>query len=88
MTTQIEVQNLKCGGCANTITKKINELKGIEQVEVDTESKVVTVTHDDNSSAEDIKQVLRKNGYPEVGEENNFIHKATSVFSCATGKLG
>ena len=87
MTTLIQIQNLKCGGCANTITKKINELPGIEQINVDTESKTVTVTHSKTTNVEDIKQVLRKNGYPEVGEENNFINKATSMFSCATGKL-
>ena len=38
MTTTLEIQNLKCGGCAHTIISKLNELEGIQNVSVDTES--------------------------------------------------
>jgi hypothetical protein len=35
MTYQIQVENIKCGGCAKTIRTTIGELAGIDSVDVD-----------------------------------------------------
>ena len=39
MNTTFEIQNLKCHGCANTITTKLSNLKGIKDVLVNNETK-------------------------------------------------
>ena len=87
-----QVENLKCGGCENTIQKKLKELNGLEEIEVNIEDKVVTVFT--NATAVDgirnlISQKLTSLGYPEAGQEgsNTLKTKATSVVSCAIGKI-
>jgi copper chaperone CopZ len=49
MITTLEIQNLKCGGCALTITRKLTELHGIENVTVNTVVHSVTIesTHEE-----------------------------------------
>ena len=37
MNTTINIQNLKCGGCANTITKNLAQLEAITEVTVNVE---------------------------------------------------
>jgi copper chaperone CopZ len=34
-TESIAIANLSCGGCVNTITKKLNNITGVEKVGVD-----------------------------------------------------
>ena len=34
MTTIIKIQNLKCGGCANTIIKKVSDIENVTNVNV------------------------------------------------------
>ena len=64
MNIEILVENIKCGGCANSITKKILQQNGVKSVEVDIERGSVQIEGDTalrNSYAE----VLRGLGYPE-----------------------
>ncbi|MCF6307912.1 MAG: heavy-metal-associated domain-containing protein [Flavobacteriaceae bacterium] len=87
MNTTIVVQNLKCGGCANTITTKISTLENVSNVMVDVATSSVSF---DTNSEEDIATVKNKLtaiGYPAEGENNNVISKAKSFVSCATGKM-
>ena len=42
MTTIIKIQNLKCGGCANTIMKKISTIENVTNVNVNIEKSTVT----------------------------------------------
>jgi copper chaperone len=42
MKTTLEIQNLKCGGCAHTIISKLNGLKGIQNVSVNIETNTVS----------------------------------------------
>lgn len=80
-----EVQNIRCGGCANTITKALSEL--FEDVAVDVASKTVTVETEDESKIEKGALVLKKLGYPLTGENSGALDKAKSFVSCAIGKL-
>lgn len=85
-TTTIQIENLKCGGCASTIKKGLNALESIEQVEVNVEESSVSIT----TNAINLKEVrdkLSKMGYPEVGDKNTIAHKAKSYVSCAVGRL-
>lgn len=87
METKIYIQNLKCGGCANTIVKNLSQLNSISNIGVDVEESAVTfemVNEDDLIKA---KEILKKIGYPEDGEANSLGSKAKSYVSCAIGKM-
>ena len=87
-----EVQNIRCSGCANTITKALlNE--GFSEVEVDLscEPRKVTVDIENEALVAHFRATLRKLGYPLIDEEIGFLDnanlKAKSVVSCAIGKF-
>jgi len=85
--TTLEILNLKCGGCSNTIKKGILSIDGVTDVFVDVEASNVTIETKDNSVLTKVKNKLSMMGYPEVGDSNTIIHKAKSFVSCATGKM-
>jgi copper chaperone len=86
MTTDIHIENLKCGGCATTIKKGLLSIGAIEEVTVDVEKSIVSVTSE-NENLQAIKEKLSKLGYPEVGDKNTIVHKAKSFVSCAVGRI-
>ena len=86
----IEVENIRCGGCANTITHSLQKLEGVSSVSVDIENGRVTVTMDIDDR-DRLVAALLKNGYPEKGSAEGLQAakaKAKSFVSCAIGKLG
>ncbi|AWH73214.1 heavy metal transporter [Dokdonia sp. Dokd-P16] len=87
MKTSIIVQNLKCGGCAKTITSKISELDYISNVQVNTETATVSFTTQGTEDALSVKEKLKSLGYPSIEDENGMLSKAKSFVSCATGKM-
>ncbi len=92
MEYKFQVENIRCGGCANTITKKLREINGVKDVHVNVEDKQVIVTTEPTIDAEIhhiLSEKLVKLGYPEVGTigSNSLKTKATSVVSCAIGKV-
>ena len=87
MKTTLEIQNLKCGGCAHTISTKLNDLNQISNIEVDTEKCLVTFSYTTESSLLEAKVLLAKLGYPEVGDKNAIATKAKSFVSCAIGRI-
>lgn len=86
MEQKIYIENLKCGGCASTIIKGLNSIKGVENTVVDVENSMIGFSSEE-SILEQVKQKLSKLGYPEVGDKNTVLHKAKSFVSCATGKM-
>ena len=91
MKYKFEVENIRCGGCANTITKKLSAIHGVEVLDVNVEDKQVVVTAQSaNANLQNtLSEKLNKLGYPEAGSmgSNNLKTKATSVVSCAIGKV-
>lgn len=87
-----EVANIRCGGCANTITKALNEA-GFTEVNVDLscEPRKVSAEIADEAQLAQFKAVLRKLGYPlsgeDVGELDSAALKLKSFVSCAIGKI-
>lgn len=82
---EIQVENIKCGGCMNSIKKAIAAIAGVQAVEVLKETETVVV----EGAAElrnTITEKLASLGYPEKGN-NNLIHKAKSFVSCAIGRV-
>lgn len=92
MITVFEVANVRCGGCANTITKALNEA-GFNEVSVDLscEPRKVTVEIADDAQLAQFKAILRTLGYPLASDERGFgedtLLKAKSIVSCALGKI-
>lgn len=87
MKTELVIQNLKCGGCANTITTKLSELKEISMVHVDVESSKVTFEHESEETIHSAVEKLAVLGYPVEGDKNTVISKAKSFVSCAVGRM-
>lgn len=89
MEIRIEVENIRCGGCANTITKKLLENEQIQAVDVDIENQAITL-HSDADVRETALQTLFGLGYPERGSVEgleSLKEKAKSVVSCAIGRI-
>lgn len=83
---ELKVANIRCGGCANTITKKLSE--EFTGVKVDIENGIVTVNEDDEAK---LRESLKDLGYPPVdltlGTFEGGVMKAKSFVSCAIGKV-
>lgn len=87
MKTSIIVQNLKCGGCAKTITEKLSGIDHISKVEVNTENSMVSFLYESTEDALVARDTLASLGYPSVDSKNNLGHKTRSFVSCAMGRL-
>lgn len=87
MKTSILVQNLKCGGCANTITTKLSNIANISNLQVDVEESKVSFNYLNETDAFLVKEKLKNLGYPSIEDANSLSSKAKSFVSCATGKL-
>ena len=85
--TTIKIQNLKCHGCANTITKGLQSIEGISEVNILVEESAVNFEMTDEKLIEQVKEKLLKMGYPEEEAKNTTIHKAKSYVSCAIGRI-
>jgi len=92
MIQTFEVANIRCGGCANTITKALQEagFKGIS-VDLSCEPRKVTVEAANEAQLAQFTTILRKLGYPLTDIDNGLIEgtvlKAKSFVSCAVGKF-
>ncbi|NEV94320.1 heavy-metal-associated domain-containing protein [Psychroflexus sp. YR1-1] len=87
MQTKITVQNLKCGGCANTISKHLNAFEDVSQVNVEAENASVSFAYEKDSTLPKVELKLKQLGYPVAGDTNSYMNKAKSFVSCATGKM-
>lgn len=83
------VENIKCGGCASHITKKLMSLSGVELVEVDVE--LGQISGQMKTDVLDVvKETLSRLGYPEIGTQAGLEalgSKAKSFVSCAVGSM-
>lgn len=85
----LEVLNIKYGGCANTITKKLSEQ--FQGVVVDVEGGKVTAEVHGEAEVTKLRESLKKMGYPPadeaIGGFEGGVAKAKSFVSCAVGRL-
>ncbi|CDS93168.1 MAG TPA: heavy metal-associated domain-containing protein [Chryseobacterium sp.] len=84
MRHNITVENIKCGGCMNSIKTALMKINGAENVSIDKDTETVTI----DATVEKIILInaLSKMGYPEKGN-NDLLKKAKSYVSCAIGKI-
>lgn len=87
MKKEIYIQNLKCGGCVNSITKGIKNIEGVILLEINVEKSMVVVDVSEESNFIKVEEKLKELGYPPLGKNNNIIAKTKSFISCASGRL-
>lgn len=87
MIVQLPVQNIKCNGCASHITDKLSQLENIEVVEIDVESNIITLEHNDAESLTKAQGVLQGLGYPMIDDKNTILDKSKSYVSCMIGRV-
>jgi len=80
----IEVENIKCGGCMNSIKTALLKIENVNDVTIDQASDTVTI--DAETEKGTLVATLSKLGYPEKGH-NTLLHKGKSFVSCAVGNL-
>jgi copper chaperone len=86
---QIEIDNLKCGGCEKSIVKGLSAMSAISDLVVDREHQVVRFTGA-ASDRDAVVQKLRSMGYPEKGSLAGMeagLANAKSFVSCAVGRM-
>ena len=87
MESTLKIQNLKCGGCANTIVTQLSKLVGISNVKVNNDTDEVNFSYALESQLQSVKKKLSDLGYPMEGDANPLPKKAKSFVSCAIGRM-
>ena len=60
---EITVKGMSCGHCAAAVTKALEELPGVSQVQVDISSGRVTFANADPISQEELARAIKAAGY-------------------------
>lgn len=85
-----QVLNVKCGGCASTLKKKLFDIFGEVEVNLEIEPREITLNLE-NDQVGLLRAELKKLGYPMIDEQMGFVEagsiKAKSFVSCAIGKI-
>lgn len=87
---KLEVENIKCGGCAGGIKAALIKDKSIEDVKVDIENGIIEIKYKEGFDLAVAKKTLSGMGYPEKGTLKGIrsgAAKAKSFVSCAIGKF-
>ncbi|MDK9693023.1 MAG: heavy-metal-associated domain-containing protein [Sulfurimonas sp.] len=91
MRKSFRVQNVKCGGCANTIKEALMEEFSEVDVDLMQEPRVITLEIKDEEAEKSFRKKIRSLGYPMEDEELGVFTKgglkAKSFISCAIGKM-
>lgn len=86
----IEVENLKCGGCANSIRQALTALPGVQSVAVHADENQIELDVAEDADLGEIEQTLLHLGYPVAGQTQGLARtraKAKSFVSCAVGRF-
>ncbi len=62
-TTTLTALDITCGGCASAIKKSVGAVAGVSDIQVDIDTKRVTVAHEDATTPESIKAAMAKAGF-------------------------
>ena len=88
-TFQVEVENIKCGGCENSIVKGINSVAQVSNLVIDREKQMVSFAGE-AAIKQTVIDKLKSMGYPEKGSVAGIetgITNAKSFVSCAIGRM-
>ena len=87
MKTTVVIQNLKCEGCGNTITKNLNHIDDVSDISINVENGTVSFKYTSDETIDSVSKTLSKLGYPIEGDDNTLGAKAKSYVSCAIGRM-
>lgn len=89
MNYKLDVSNIKCYGCANTIRNTLDAIDGVNETFVNVANgSVIVDANSDIRSA--LSETLLRLGYPESNQpriNNTFPTKAKSFISCLLGRF-
>ncbi len=84
---KIKVENIKCGGCANSIRKIIDSVDNTYESNIDIETQTISIKgRKVEDTREEIISKLANAGYPLHGTGTGF-QKAKSFVSCMIGRV-
>mgnify|MGYP006186169123 CR=1 FL=1 len=86
----LAIENLKCGGCAKTISSRLGLLEGVTDVTIDTDAEEVSFVAC-SDCVNSIRDTLPWLGYPEPGVPSTLSGvgaKVRAPVSCVRGKVG
>jgi copper chaperone CopZ len=86
MIQDIIVENIKCGGCMNSIKTALLKIANVQDVIIDKETEKISIHSSAPIDRNEIVNQLAEMGYPEKGDNNLFM-KAKSYVSCAIGNI-
>ena len=90
MKQTFQVKNVRCGGCAGTLTKALAQDFGEVEVNLELEPREITLELKEGQE-EALKLKLRSLGYPLLSDELSTFQTvgttAKSFVSCAIGKM-
>jgi len=66
-TVTYNVPAISCGHCTHTIETEVGELKGVQSVKAEVDSKKVVITFDEPANEKIIKDLLAEIDYPAEG---------------------
>lgn len=91
MKKSFEVLNIKCGGCASTVTDKLKDRFPDIEVDLEKEPRIVTANIESDDDEKYIVDTLQNLGYPLKTAELSALQEkylgAKSYASCMHGKL-
>lgn len=85
-TLHITVENIKCGGCANSVRKALQAFPEVREIKVSHETGEIEIQTDNPDERPVYVAALARIGYPESGE-NSLLAQAKSYVSCAIGRF-
>lgn len=80
----IEIENIKCGGCRNSIKSALLKIENVYEVSIDKETDTIVIDSEMEKAL--FVSTLSSLGYPEKGA-NSLMHKGKSFVSCAIGNM-
>jgi copper chaperone len=63
-TITVKAPAISCGHCVHTIQSEVGELQGVQKVQVDEKTKLVTINFDSPATKEAIEKLMGEIGYP------------------------
>jgi len=86
MIHELNVENIKCNGCATSIRHGLTKISGVKEVIVDIDHGIINIETSDDVVREDLIEKLLHMGYPETGK-GSALTTATSYVSCMIGRV-
>ncbi len=82
----LQLENLDCEGCANSIRRSLLRQPGVLSVHVEVGQGRVNLSCEDDLDRSHVVSVLENMGYPTLGK-NTMLSMARAKLSCEMGKI-